>query len=54
MPQSCSLSQDRKIILILNLSQVLTDSSGILLLLHRQFIISQLSDSICFFAIDSS
>ena len=38
----------------LNLSQELTHSSRIPLLLQRQFINSQLSGSICFFATDSS
>ena len=65
MIHSCSLSQDRKNSLasaeefslfckILNLSQEVTHRSRIPLLLHGQFINSQVSGSICFFATDSS
>ena len=65
MIHSCSLSQDRHNSLasaeefslfckILNLSQEVTHSSRIPLLFHGQFIYSQVSGSICFFATDSS
>ena len=58
MLQSCSLSQDRKVkefTLFCKsrmLSQELTHSRRIPFLLHRQFVNSQLSGSICYFATD--
>ena len=63
---SCSQFQDRKnslasekeliyfVLHFLNLSQHLTHRRGIPLLMHRQFINSCLSCSICFFALNSS